>query len=121
MGLYQCSSGAIALVSGSPARHCKPGQIAISSVGGAVEAFVRGLAKEIAPKRINTISPGLIDTPMWGNKSAEQEAKYKTLTEKNLIPRVGTAEEVAKGILFSIDNDFVTGSTIDVDGGVLLS
>jgi len=50
-------SGAIVLVSGTPARHCNPGQIAISSVGGAVEAFARGVAKEITPKRINVVSP----------------------------------------------------------------
>jgi len=117
---YLSDAGAIALVSGSPARRCKPGQIAISSVGGAVEAFVRGVAKEIAPIRINTISPGLIDTPMWGDQCEERDAKYKAQTADNLVPRVGTSEEVAKGIVFSIENDFVTGSTIDVDGGILL-
>ncbi|MDX1738774.1 MAG: SDR family oxidoreductase, partial [Alphaproteobacteria bacterium] len=51
--------GNIVLVSGSPARKCGPGQIALSSVGGAVEAFVRGVAPELAPKRINVVSPGL--------------------------------------------------------------
>jgi len=114
-------SGAIVLVSGSPARRCNPGQIALSSVGGAVEAFVRGVAKEIAPKRINTVSPGLIDTPMWGDESAERDAKYKALTENNLISRAGKSDEVAQGIIFALQNDFVTGTTIDVDGGILLS
>ena len=56
--------GSIVLVSGSPARKAKPGQIALSAVGGAVEALVRALAPEIAPRRINTVSPGTIDTPM---------------------------------------------------------
>jgi len=114
-------SGAIVLVSGSPARRCNPGQIAISSVGGAVEAFVRGVAKEITPKRINTVSPGFIDTPMWGDQNEERDAKYKAATEKNLISRAGTPDEVAQGIIFALQNDFVTGSTIDVDGGILLS
>ena len=41
-------------------------------------------------------------------------------TGKQLIPRPGKAEEVAAGILFVISNDFVTGSTVDVDGGALL-
>ena len=61
---YLADNGNIVLVSGSPARKCRPGQIAISSVGGAVEAFARGIAPEIAPKRINILSPGIIDTPM---------------------------------------------------------
>lgn len=121
-GLEQLSdSGAIVLVSGTPARHCNPGQIAISSVGGAVEAFVRGVAKEIKPKRINTVSPGLIDTPMVALEGEAREAHYQKLTAKNLIPRAGQADEVAQGIIFAIQNEFVTGTTIDVDGGLLLS
>ena len=121
-GLDQLSeSGAVVLVSGTPARHCNLGQIAISSVGGAVEAFVRGVAKEIKPKRINVVSPGLIDTPMVALEGDARDAHYKKLTAKNLIPRVGKSEEVAQGIIFAIQNDFVTGTTIDVDGGLLLS
>ena len=61
---YLKNDGNIVLVTGSPARKCRPGQIAISSVGGAIEAFVRGIAPEISPKRINIVSPGIIDTPM---------------------------------------------------------
>lgn len=113
--------GAIVLVSGSPARRCNPGQIALSSVGGAVEALVRGVAKEIMPKRINVMSPGLIDTPMVGLQGEEREAHYARLTGNNLIPRAGTADECAHGIVFLIQNDFVTGTTVDVDGGILLS
>lgn len=113
--------GTIVLVSGSPARRCNPGQVALSSVGGAVEAMVRGVAKEIMPKRINVMSPGLIDTPMVGLEGAEREAHYERLTKGNLIPRAGTADECAHGIIFLIQNDFVTGTTVDVDGGILLS
>ncbi|MGB1008990.1 MAG: SDR family oxidoreductase [Thiolinea sp.] len=113
--------GAIVLVSGSPARKCNPGQIALSSVGGAVEALVRGVAKEIKPKRINVMSPGLIDTPMVALQGDEREAHYQRLTGNNLIPRAGTADECAHGIMFLLENDFVTGTTLDVDGGILLS
>ena len=54
-------------------------------------------------------------------KGAEREEAYRKQTAKNLIPRAGTADEVAQGILFVIQNDFVTGTTVDVDGGWLLS
>jgi len=113
--------GCIALVSGSPARRIKPGQIAIGSVGGAVEAFVRGVAPELAPRRINVVSPGLIDTPMVSLQGAEREAHYKKLTAGHLIPRAGTADEVAQAIMLVVTNDFMTGTTVDVDGGLLLS
>lgn len=114
-------SGAIVLVSGSPARRCGAGQVALSSVGGAVEALARAVAKEIGPKRINVMSPGLIDTPMVPLQGDERAAHYQRLTGNNLIPRAGTADECAQGIVFLIQNDFVTGTTIDVDGGILLS
>lgn len=114
-------NGCIVLVSGSPARRCNPGQIALSSVGGAVEAFARGVAKEIAPKRINVMSPGLIDTPMIALTGDERDAHYEKVTRNNLIARAGLPEECAAGILFLIQNDFVTGTTVDVDGGILLS
>lgn len=113
--------GTIVLVSGSPARRCGPGQVALSSVGGAVEALSRAVAKEIAPKRINVMSPGLIDTPMVPLQGEERDAHYKRLTGNNLIARAGSADECAQGIIFLIQNDFVTGTTLDVDGGIILS
>ena len=113
--------GAIVLVSGAPARNAKPGQIALSSVGGAVEAFARSIAKEIAPKRINVMSPGQIDTPMVSLEGEERVAHYKKTTANHLIKRPGTADECAQAILFLIQNDFVTGTTVDVDGGWLLT
>ena len=120
-GHFVKKDGAIALVSGYPARRFKPGYIAISSVGNAVEGFVRGMAKELAPVRINVVSPGFIDTPMFAHQGEEREEFLSQGTAHHIIPRPGTAEEVAKGIIFVLDNDFVTGTTVDVDGGALLS
>ena len=118
---HMSDDGSIVLVSGSPARKCGTGQVALSSVGGAVEALSRAVAKEISPKRINVMSPGLIDTPMVPKEGQEREDHYAALTGNNLIPRAGTPDECAQGILFLIQNDFVTGTTLDVDGGIILS
>ena len=111
--------GAIVLVSGSPARRPKPGQIALSAVGGAVEALTRALSAEIAPKRINVVSPGIIDTPMVALSGEERDKHYQNVTKSHLIERAGTSEEIASAIIFAIENDYVTGTTIDVDGGWL--
>ena len=118
---HMTQDGSVVLVSGAPARKCKPGQVALSSVGGAVEALVRAIAPEIAPRRINVVSPGSIDTPMVSLEGPARTEMYAKATADNLIPRAGTADEVAQGILFVIENDFVTGTTVDVDGGWLLS
>ena len=68
--------GGIVLVSGAPARRAKPGQAALASVGGAVEQFARAVAPELAPRRINVVSPGVIDTPMFG---PDADARSKML------------------------------------------
>jgi NAD(P)-dependent dehydrogenase (short-subunit alcohol dehydrogenase family) len=118
---HMSKDGTIVLVSGSPARKARPGQVALATVGASVETLVKTVAPEIAPRRLNVVSPGIIDTPIM-NLEGEALEKYHTkTTAKHLIPRAGKAEEVAQGILFLIKNDFVTGTTVDVDGGWLLS
>ena len=112
---------AVVLVSGYPARNPGPGALALSTVGNAVEGFVRAVAPELAPRRINVVSPGLIDTPLFPIEGGARKRFFAEATAQHLIPRVGTADEVAVGILFVIENDFVTGTTVDVDGGALLS
>ena len=119
-GEHLAEDACITLVSGSPARKCNPGMSAISTVGNAVEGFARAIAPEIAPRRINVVSPGLIDTPMFPVEGEARAEFLQKATAGNLIRRAGTPEEVADGILFTIRNDFVTGTTVDVDGGALL-
>ncbi len=113
--------GTIVLVSGTPARKIRPGMIAVGAAGAAVESLVRSVAPEITPRRINVVSPGVIDTPINPLQGEERAKAYAKTTEANLIPRAGTADEVAQAIIFLIGNDFVTGTTVDVDGGWLLS
>ena len=117
---HMTESGAIVLVSGYPARKCGPGYSAISTVGNAVEGFVRAVAAEITPRRINVVAPGLIDTPMFTMQGAEREKFFGDATRNTLIPRAGKAEEVAAAIIFLIRNEDMTGSTVDVEGGALL-
>lgn len=118
---HLAENGSIVLVSGAPARRAKPGQAALASVGGAVEQFARAVAPELAPRRINVVSPGVIDTPMFGPDAAAREKMLGAATAKNLIPRAGTPDEVAEAVVFVAGNDFVTGTTVEVDGGWILS
>jgi NAD(P)-dependent dehydrogenase (short-subunit alcohol dehydrogenase family) len=113
--------GNIVLVSGSPARRSRPGLAAVAATGGAVEAFVRSITEELSPIRINIVSPGIIDTPMSLLKGKARKDFYKNITKSNIIKRAGTPEEVAKALIFAIENEFITGTTIDVDGGWILA
>ncbi len=119
---HMAEDGAIVLVSGAPARTDKPaGMIAIGSTGAAVEAMARWIATEIAPRRLNVVAPGIIDTPMNPLQGEERRKAYEASTAGYLIPRAGTADECAQAAMFLIENDFVTGTTVDVDGGWLLA
>ena len=93
---------------------------AACAVGSAVEGFARAIAPEIAPRRINVMSPGAIATELITEDEAARDRILVEATRSNPIPRAGTADEAASAVLFLIWNDFVTGTTVDVDGGALL-
>ena len=112
--------GAITLVSGYPAKKANPGAAALSTVGNAVEGFARAVAPELAPRRINVVSPGVIDTPMFAAEGDARAQFLSTATRAMLIKRAGTADEVASAILFTLQNDYMTGGCIDIDGGATL-
>ncbi|MFT5444947.1 MAG: NAD(P)-dependent dehydrogenase (short-subunit alcohol dehydrogenase family) [Gammaproteobacteria bacterium] len=118
---HLAADGCIVLVSGTPAKRAKQGQIALGAVGAAIESFVRTVAVELAPKRINVVSPGVIDTPMFGPESADRTAAIANITKGHAIPRGGQADEIAMAITFVVENDFVTGTVVEVDGGALLA
>ena len=118
---HMSANGAVVLFSGYPARKWRSGTIAIGSVGGSVEAFIQLVANEIKPVRINGVSPGLIDTPMSPLRGDEREDYYARGSADHLIPRAGTSAEVASAAIFLLENEFVTGTIVDVDGGAIVT
>lgn len=118
---HMAEDGAIVLVSGYPARKWRPGVLAIGTVGNAVEGFIRLVANEIAPVRINGVCPGLIDTPMFTMEGEARQHYMAETTKTNLVPRPGTAAEVASAVMFLMSNAFTTGTIVDVDGGAIVT
>jgi NAD(P)-dependent dehydrogenase (short-subunit alcohol dehydrogenase family) len=116
---HMSQDGAIVLLSGYPARKVKLGSIAIGTVGNAVEGFVKLVASEIKPLRINAVCPGLIDTPMFTQQGEARDDFLCSGTEQHLIPRAGQPEEVASAAIFLLENRFITGTIVDVDGGAI--
>jgi NAD(P)-dependent dehydrogenase (short-subunit alcohol dehydrogenase family) len=115
-------TGSIVLFSGAASRKVNAGVPALSAINAAIEALGKALAVELAPIRVNVVSPGIIDTDLWAG--IPKEARAATLarfTEKNPVARPGTAEEVAAMVLAMLANTFMTGAVIDVDGGALLA
>lgn len=95
-----------------------------SMTKAAIISLTKTLANELADKkiRVNTIAPGAIDTKIWEKMLGKEKAK-KAINEEgksNLIGRIGNPEEIAQGALFLINNEFVNGITLVIDGGELV-
>ncbi len=113
--------GSITFTSGISAWRPRPGASVGSASCGAVEAFARSLAFELAPIRVNTVQPGAIDTPLIDSLLGERAAGLKEMMAKRLpVKRVGRPEDIAEAVLFLMKNGFTTGITLTVDGGNML-
>lgn len=112
-------TGSVVLFSGTVTQKVMPGASAYAAVGAAVEAAGRTWAAELAPLRINTVVPGVIDTDVWDELlSPEQKAgQFDWLASVLPVGRVGKPQEVAKAVVFLLDNSFVNGVSLVVDGG----
>lgn len=113
-------TGSLTFVSGTPARKCNPGMSSVSCTGSAVEGLTRALALENAPRRVNAVAPGLIATGMFDNLGDNKPAALENMGKGVPLGRVGESEEVAQALLLCMTNTYMTGTVLDVDGGVLL-
>jgi NAD(P)-dependent dehydrogenase (short-subunit alcohol dehydrogenase family) len=84
--------------------------------------MVPPLATELAPVRINAVSPGVIDTPWWHSLPEDQRtAVFEGVAAGVPAGRVGRADDVADAVLYLAGNSFVTGTVLDVSGGLTLA
>jgi NAD(P)-dependent dehydrogenase (short-subunit alcohol dehydrogenase family) len=129
-GPYLCAkhariqpSGSITLFSGILSRRPGHNDSILAPVNAAVEALGRALARDLAPVRVNTLSPGMTrDTGAYvGMPEAAREGMYATIAKNLPVGRVGTPSDIAEAVLLLMTNPFITGVTLDVDGGGLLT
>ena len=116
--LRNSGGGAIIMVSSTAGIRGVPGAIAYATAKGALPQFARSLAKDLADDRIrvNCVAPGVITTRFHDSLSAERR-KYNC---EHRIPlhREGTPAEVADAVAFLVQNEYITGEMIVIDGGL---
>jgi NAD(P)-dependent dehydrogenase (short-subunit alcohol dehydrogenase family) len=114
--------GSLTLVSGFLSIRPRPAAATIGAANGALESLARSLALELAPVRVNAVSPGIIDTPI--RAAMPEDARRDMLAKAAAalpVGRVGTGEDIARQILAFMTIGFATGSIVYLDGGALVT
>ncbi|WP_368621385.1 SDR family oxidoreductase [Paraburkholderia sp. BR13444] len=118
---YLRPGGSVVLTSGIASLRPQKGWAALASVCSAMEGLTRALAVELAPVRVNLVSPGLVRTPLWNDlPEFEREALYAASAAALPVGRVGEAEDLAQAYVYLVTNRYATGQNIVVDGGGVL-
>jgi len=111
-------AGSFTLFSGVAAAKIAVGTLGVAITNGAAETLARSLALELVPIRVNAISPGVIDTGAWDALGEQGKADYfASISARNPARRIGTAHDIANGVLFALTSTFLTGQTLHIDGG----
>ena len=109
--------GSVVFVTAVSARAARPGTVGLAAINGALEAMIPPLAVELAPLRVNAISPGIVDSGTWGGMGDAKDGFLADTAKRNPAGRVGSPAEVSAAALLVLTNPYVTGTTIHVDGG----
>ena len=112
--------GAIVLVSSSAGRRGCPGNTAYQVVKGALPQFARALARDFAADniRVNVVAPGVIRTRFHDSMTGAM--RKNNLENRIPLRREGTSEQVATVIRELVTNDYITGETFSIDGGLTM-
>jgi NAD(P)-dependent dehydrogenase (short-subunit alcohol dehydrogenase family) len=115
------AGGSLTLVSGYLSVRPRPNSAIVGAANGALESLARSLALELAPVRVNAVSPGIIDTPIRAAMPEEARRDMLAKTAASLpVGRVGVGEDIARQILAFMTIGFATGSIVYLDGGALI-
>jgi NAD(P)-dependent dehydrogenase (short-subunit alcohol dehydrogenase family) len=113
--------GSIVLTSGIAGARPLQGWTVAASICGAMDALTRALAVELAPIRVNAVSPGVVKTPLWDAMPDDQRTTmYRDVGAALPVGRVGEPDDIAEAYLYLMRERFSTGQVIVVDGGTVL-
>ncbi|GAM62851.1 3-oxoacyl-(acyl-carrier protein) reductase [Vibrio ishigakensis] len=111
----------ITLTSGMLSRKPVANTLVKTAANAALEASAKVLAKELAPVRVNIVSPGLTQTEAYSGMSDDaRQAMFENASKSLPLGKVATADDLVGGYLLAIENPVITGSVIDINGGALL-
>ncbi|MEU7191921.1 SDR family oxidoreductase [Streptomyces sp. NPDC045470] len=115
------ADGSVVLMSGAAGARPPAPAPAYAACNAAIEGLGRGLALELAPVRVNVVSPGTVDGNLWAQRpAADRENAFAQYRRDTVLHRLGTEDDIAHAVMFLFTNGFTTGSTLYPDGGYTL-
>lgn len=111
------AEGSLLFFSGLGAWRPSPGGVVMAATNGGVSALASALAVELAPTRVNAISPGVIATSAWNTAVPDKHLLFQRVAASAPARRVGTPSDVSAAARALLINPFITGETLHVDGG----
>jgi NAD(P)-dependent dehydrogenase (short-subunit alcohol dehydrogenase family) len=116
------ADGSVTIITAASARAAFAGTAGIAAVNGALETIIAPLAVELAPLRVNAVSPGIIDTQWWSGMPHDQRLAYfDAVAAVTPVRRVGKPEDVAAAVVYLTGASFVTGTVLECAGGLNLT
>jgi NAD(P)-dependent dehydrogenase (short-subunit alcohol dehydrogenase family) len=110
--------GSVVMLTGAASRVAMNGAAGLAAVNGGITQMAQTLARELAPLRVNVVSPGLVDTPAYDGMPADAKAGMFAGAARSLpVGRTGHSEDIAAAVEMLIANPFATGVLLDLDGG----
>ena len=114
--------GSVVMLAGAASRVAMNGTAGLAAVNGGITQMAQTLARELAPLRVNVVSPGLVDTPAYdGMPAAAKAGMFAAAAQSLPVGRTGRSEDIALAVELLVANTFATGVLLDVDGGARMA
>ncbi|OLN21366.1 short-chain dehydrogenase [Domibacillus antri] len=118
---YLNDESSITLTSGVYGVRPPQGASTLASINSAIDGLVRGLAVDLAPIRVNVVSPGIVDTPVYSGMSEEErDVMFSVIAQQLPVGRIAQPDDIAQSYVYLAKNGFTTGSAVLIDGGAHL-
>lgn len=116
------TTGSITICTGAGVGRPRAGGAIVSAAAGGSEVLARAMALELAPVRVNVVRPGIVDTPLFTRLAGDRRDEVLAAQAARIpLRRVAQPDEIAHAITFLMTNEYVTGTTLTIDGGYSLA
>lgn len=115
-------AGSVTLLAGAAGFRAYNGMPITAAANAGIGGLGQSLALELAPRRVNVVVAGVVDTPLWSSMEEEHREKFYAAAAAQVpVGRIGRPSDISATVLHVMVNDFIDGSVIMVDGGATIS